>query len=662
MKQKTSLFNWGLCRGYLKRCWPLWTTYFAVLLLELPAQLPEYLRKAADGDVWRVNAVSMHILSAGRGAVLLSAVFGAAAAMAMYAYLYNNRACSMVNALPIRRETAFATAFLTGIVPMLTADVLTAAIAAAIVSGNAAAAGKIWTFLAFAVMGNIAFYGFAVFCAMLTGNLAVMPCVYLVLNGAVYLAEAAVRTVMSCVIYGFSSAGTYFEKLSPLVAVMDEVNLGIDYVYGQLADGSDCLTGEFEIRGLGLMGVYCAAGLVLTVCALLIYKKRGMEHAGDIVAVPVLKPVFKYCLSFGCALVLAAAVYEWLFSYITGLWAALLVLAILIAGAFIGYFGAEMLIQKGLRVFNRGWKGFAVTAAILAVMLACMEFDLSGYERYVPESGEVESVTVSGYSINGTTLAEPENIAALTGIHRQIISHKAQNDADADAGEIWINYKLRDGKTVSRMYRLNRQQDYSGSGTDFARLVECVNSAEGVRSRLRIEADDGYDIAQAENVLWGSLDSFFNNTGSEIYAAATNASGKSFDLTPAQAIEFYRECILPDVEDSSIGKIWLDFDLDSYDTLSNVSFSISCNDPRSNGGYARRMNYYLDVTIPMDAERCMKWITENTDIVPVTAGEADPESRKYAEEERERTVASASRSSSAAIIGGADGPTAIWLS
>lgn len=267
MKQKTSLFNWGLCRGYLKRCWPLWTTYFAVLLLELPAQLPEYLRKAADGDVWRVNAVSMHILSAGRGAVLLSAVFGAAAAMAMFAYLYNNRACSMVNALPIRRETAFATAFLTGIVPMLTADVLTAAIAAAIVSGNAAAAGKIWTFLAFAVMGNIAFYGFAVFCAMLTGNLAVMPCVYLVLNGAVYLAEAAVRTVMSCVIYGFSSAGTYFEKLSPLVAVMDEVNLGIDYVYGQLADGSDCLTGEFEIRGLGLMGVYCAAGLVLTVCA-----------------------------------------------------------------------------------------------------------------------------------------------------------------------------------------------------------------------------------------------------------------------------------------------------------------------------------------------------------------------------------------------------------
>ena len=58
----------------------------------------------------------------------------------------------------------------------------------------------------------------------------------------------------------------------------------------------------------------------------------------------------------------------------------------------------------------------------------------------------------------------------------------------------------------------------------------------------------------------------------------------------------------------------------------------------------------------------MKWITENTDIIPVTAGEADPESRKYAEEERGRTVVSASRSSSAAIIGGADGPTAIWLS
>ena len=41
MKQKTSIFNWGLCRSWLKRCWPLWAVYLALLLFALQQSVPE---------------------------------------------------------------------------------------------------------------------------------------------------------------------------------------------------------------------------------------------------------------------------------------------------------------------------------------------------------------------------------------------------------------------------------------------------------------------------------------------------------------------------------------------------------------------------------------------------------------------------------------------
>ena len=44
---------------------------------------------------------------------------------------------------------------------------------------------------------------------------------------------------------------------------------------------------------------------------------------------------------------------------------------LLIVGAFIGYFAAEMLIQKTMHVFRGKWKGLLITWAVLAVLAVC---------------------------------------------------------------------------------------------------------------------------------------------------------------------------------------------------------------------------------------------------------------------------------------------------
>ena len=51
MKSKTSLFNQGVSLNLLKRYWPLWSGYFALLLLVTPAALSGRVDRLAPGEM-----------------------------------------------------------------------------------------------------------------------------------------------------------------------------------------------------------------------------------------------------------------------------------------------------------------------------------------------------------------------------------------------------------------------------------------------------------------------------------------------------------------------------------------------------------------------------------------------------------------------------------
>ena len=70
---------------------------------------------------WLAN-IDRSVLESGRILAFLAFFMGPPVAMAMLSYLYSPRACGMVCALPMRRETVYGTAVLTGLVPLLLAD------------------------------------------------------------------------------------------------------------------------------------------------------------------------------------------------------------------------------------------------------------------------------------------------------------------------------------------------------------------------------------------------------------------------------------------------------------------------------------------------------------------------------------------------------------
>ena len=182
MQSATSFFNRALFRKNLQRFWPLWLGYVLIWLLLLPLPL---LNELADyHGVPTVADASYSLLQIGAyGGLVMGAVFGIFFAMAMFAYLTNPRATQGFHSMPVRRETLYATNYLTGLVCMVSALVLAFALAGI----TAACFGALdltalGTALLAAVLSVLFFYSFAVLCMMFTGQILAAPVFYGILN------------------------------------------------------------------------------------------------------------------------------------------------------------------------------------------------------------------------------------------------------------------------------------------------------------------------------------------------------------------------------------------------------------------------------------------------------------------------------------------------
>ncbi len=659
MKQKTSYFNWGISRSYLKRCWPLWAVYFAVLLLCLPAAIPDYLSRSYGGDFNSLfSSVNGMILNVARASFVISFFTAILAAMVVYSYLYNTRACGMMNSLPIRRETAFITAYLTGLVPLILADVLTALITYAVYAHYGVINFKyLMVFVAYAVMGNVAFFGFASFCAVLTGNIAVLPMVYGILNVLAYVANSAFNALRDFLTYGYISFVGNIRRLSPIIALTDSRDLDYEDIMAVGADGLQHATGEFTIHGTGLVVAYCAAGLILAALALAIYRKRDMERAGDVVAIPVLKPVFKYCMSVGCGVVCAIAFYDGLFRSSFGSTGktAVIMAVLMVLGAGVGYFVAEMLMQKTLDVFHHGWKGYLITACALVAFTVCIELDVTGYETAQPKLDEIENVYInSGYG-DATMLESRDEIAAVLDYHREVIDGKHINENAEKTRWFNVCYTLKNGETFARDYAISYDYDQRfDPQSNIRRLEVLLNSEEAILSRLKPVENIDFDWITSSSIEGSYMQEYKNDT-------RVDRQNIYLNLTPRQAEEIYN-CILADVGTSSIGRVYTMQDRYFFEQMSNLSFYVGISVQVEDSVSEKSRNYYyVNVEIPLDAENTLNWIRENTDIEPISLYASDPESAEaniayFNETDSERTSAGG-----VGIIGGADGPTAIFV-
>lgn len=507
MRSATSYCNGALYRKTMARFWPLWVAYGVIWLFCIPLNLLNYHMSrdhSWSGFLYR----ALDLPEMAMFGLYLAALFAILCAMAVFGYLYNSRSACWFHALPLRREALFATQYLAGLsfllLPQLATAVLTAMIEMAFLPmeqwGAALSALLAWLLAQSGVC--LFFFSFAAFCAMFTGHILALPAFYGILNFLATVIYSLLEALMTEFFYGYNGtpgAEEVVKYLTPAHALREAV-----VVHGRGDFGG------YYYDSPATVAAYAVVGVLLAVASLEVYRRRHAETAGDVVAIPVVRPLFKYGVSFCSGLCLGMFT-TMFFGWIDTM---TVLIPCVLVWAVIGYFAAEMLLKKSFRVL-KAWKGAAAMAAALLLLCLACRLDLFGVVGRVPNADRVEKLTVSmrtGYpddsgSYLSDVFTDPEQIQKFLALHQAVVDdrdrdsngvlrHYKENDDGTwyaqDYTSLRLSYTLKGGGTLTRYYRsiplYQEELDREGSVTCQARQIcedrELVAQAYGFDSFL----------------------------------------------------------------------------------------------------------------------------------------------------------------------------------
>ena len=528
MTSKTSFCNKTLFGKTLRRSWPLWVGYLLIWLLILPVSLHTTLSSNYIEMSPVLRAQEYALGTASIGSPIMTFLVAPLSAMIAFAYLYSDKSCGVFAALPIRREASFGSMVLAGLLPLLLVPVVVFGVTVGVeASFGFVDWGSLLSWLGITLLHTLTFYGFAVLCAQFTGHVIVVPLVYGVLEFAASAVGLMVYGLLDTFLYGptFRFEGNALSPLVQLFSHCQSQAVWVDGIEGPTA---------YYFEGWGTAAIYAGVGVVCLVLALLLYRRRRMETAGDIVAVKPLKTVFKYALGGGCALVMACLLIEVTNAY-EGTRLVITTAIGLALGSFGGYFAAEMLMRKTFRVFKQCWKGFLILLGVLLVLLALLTLDVCKLETHFPAADQVEEVDLGAGSYYDAQLRDTENIEAAVEACRGLQAQKVS--PDAPHRYVSMTFLMKDGSMQEFYY--DRVPDWPDVPELGGQLEGLLNSSEAIRSRFPAAEDVSPEMFHAMDLSY-----------------PTDRDGERWDslsLTAEQVRDLYLNCVLPDVADGTLG-------------------------------------------------------------------------------------------------------------
>ena len=670
MRSKTSFFNGTLYRKNLSRFWPLWG---AASFVGGMVPLTLLLQLTRMGDLGPLDPL---MVKQGYYMVLtvvlpvVSLLYAVLCAAAVWGYLDNPKSVGLMHRLPIRREGLFLTNLLSGMSMMLIPYAVTGALTVLLTALQRAVAFPAMLTAVLGVLGESFFYfSSATFVAFLTGNAFAMPVLYFLLHFLQPLVMALVGALQSGFYYGVPGSNPHTaEWLCPTVYLMNHVQYQDIFAETQRWNGHSYYTGQklmdVELHGFYLIGVYALAGLGLLTLALLLYKRRSSEHAGDVAAVPGMRPVFRYAGAFLSGIAGGLLLYTLVWRPFQERYDAFELLPLLLCVIFmglVGCYGISMLLSKSFRVFSKkSLPGAAALSLALAALLLGIRMDLFHVESRVPARETIESVElyVDG---NQYVLEAGKNdglIDQLLEVHGSIVGdldHLQEADrADAQMNSSYAHlsliYHLRGGDTLDRNYSLTLWKERAEDPETYdAKLFALLNSPEAKRLRLMMDEE--------VQVTGGSL----------------NSPNYDFqmELLPSEA-EAIREAVARDAQAGCWGNAqWFGEELGEE----FASVDIYMQEKQEESSHRSR-NLYLILRPEMEETiallREMGYLgKEELNLIrredaretgrPGAAPAQDGQIFVNGEATQELTLEGLSESESMGVIGGADGPTAVFI-
>lgn len=363
----------------------------------------------------------------------IAPIFAPIFALLVFGYLCDPRECNMVHSLPLRRERLMAihvcAACLMYLIPTGIFCIATRAYATQ---------GALYRFL-FLALEFLFLFSIGTLCMMFTGRKIGAALLYIFIQCLSVITGVILQNLYVPLLPGVYLSSDWM-ALSPMLLISSFAS----FLTESQLSGSE----------LRFILVFFLVSLAILAVCMLLYRKRKLEHAGDLLAVSWLDPFFAVCsgVTGAAAMVFFGFDSSWLQ---------------LLLGTAIGYLSYWMLSKKSARVFTpKILLGYVCLIAVLLGSMYLTYLDPLGRVYYVPEPHQVARATLgqSEYDSEPFETDDPSVIADLTALHLQLAEHyTSEPNDDASAGydpstlhrSIHITYELGNGRTIRREYLCN---------------------------------------------------------------------------------------------------------------------------------------------------------------------------------------------------------------
>lgn len=398
------------------------------------------------------------------------------------AHLMNRRELDLYNSIPVKRNKLFSVSYLNGVLIFVLPYFFFLIIALIIGGANGyvtgASVGVAFASFISAVVLYMLIYTIVILACILTGNIivAIMGSAVMLSWPAffVYLLNTLQMTFFKTwfdpnINSSFVSVGPlywtpephwYFSPVTLLMRIISE------------ADSLSVLSVPDDLIYIVIISAVITA--VLIALCVLLYNKRPSEAAGSAIAFKVTEPVIDIIVTVPaavfCGMIFYGSIgngnYPWM---IFGL----------IAGLLLTHAVIEIVYEFDFKACIHRPVCIAISAVLTVFIMCFFIFDLSGYDRYLPDASDVANAAITSSSLQSSVTVYGKDNSVMDNDTFRLDSMKlkdiddvneiaengikicAAEKKDPDATEpvtcfiVSIRWKLNSGRSVYRTYTVN---------------------------------------------------------------------------------------------------------------------------------------------------------------------------------------------------------------
>lgn len=505
--------------------------------------------------------------------LLVAMIVPTVVAYLVFSGVHNSRHGIFLHSLPTTRKTNYLSQLCASFTLMF-APVVLIGIVYAIMSvcgySKIISISDIISWIAINIFVLFIMFSIAAFSAYITGNgiasVVVNACIHLL----PLIISLAIINISVEFIYGFNENSNIANDIAfytPIVWIFKNIIIAEKHI---------------QLSKMPQVYIYILGAILIYAITYMLYKKRKIELCGDVAAFKIFKPILKYGITLFTAIAVGSAVLS--IPLMNGI-SKIAVMTVLSACI---YFASEMLITKNVHVL-KSYKGFIGFFSTLFAIISFFAFtSVFGYETYIPDIDKISEASVSDM---GTwyyeNLTDKDLITDTRNIHKMLTNDIPDFIGEDDENDsiIYINYKMKNGKKISRKYYINSD--------DINNIMNTMFKSKDYK--LKYCGLDNLNIQNIKNV------DLEINSNSNVFSLALNDDTKGFfdalikDAEKLSYSDFYTYTpisfsihIHKTNEENKEEKIFKNNDSDQY-----LYFDITVNGNFSNTiNYLKEKGYY----------------------------------------------------------------------